>query len=64
MWATSSEGIVNFAALPMLAGNRAKFCSWLIVLRKALFAGAPLYRQSELIAMSQVCEVQPKDGPP
>jgi hypothetical protein len=51
MCATNPEGIVNFAALPVLVGNRAKFCSRLITLRTALFARAPLYGQSELIGL-------------
>ena len=55
---------MNFAALQMLTANPAKFCSRLIALRAASFARAPLYGQSELIAMSQVCEVRPEDGSP
>jgi hypothetical protein len=36
----------------------------LALLRAALFARAPLYGQSELVAMSLVCEVRPEDGSP
>jgi hypothetical protein len=54
MCATNGERIVNFAALQMLTGIRAKFCIRQIALRAALSARAPLYRQSDLIAMSQV----------
>jgi outer membrane protein TolC len=45
----------------MLTGNRAKFCGRLIALRAALFAPAPLYGQSDLIALNPVCEVRPED---
>jgi len=38
MRATNGEGFVNFAALQMLTGNRAKFCSRLIALHTPLFA--------------------------
>jgi len=59
MRATNGEGIVNFAALQMATGNRTKSCCRLIELRATLFARAPLYGQSELIAVNQVCEVRP-----
>jgi hypothetical protein len=63
MSATNGESIANFASLQMLTGNRVKFCSTLITLPFVSFARAPLYKQSELIAMSQFCEVQPEDRP-
>ena len=47
------NGIVNFWCLKMLTADRAKFCSKLIALCLALFAGAPLYGQSEPNATSQ-----------
>jgi len=46
------KGAVNFV-LQMLTANRAQFCSELIALCLALFAGVPLYGQSEVTAASQ-----------
>jgi len=44
---------VNLVPLQMLTGDRAKFCSSLIALCVALFAGPALYGQSELTVPSQ-----------
>ncbi len=44
---------MNFVALKILTADRAKFCGTLIALCLALFAGTPLYGQSESSAASQ-----------
>ena len=44
---------MNLVAPQMLTGDHAKFCSKLIALCLALFAGVPLYAQSDLTAASQ-----------
>ncbi len=44
---------MKFLALQMLTSDRVKFCSKLIALCVALFAGPPLYGQSELTVPSQ-----------
>jgi outer membrane protein TolC len=44
---------VNLVALKMSTADRAKYCSKLIALALALFAGVPLYGQSESSATSQ-----------
>ena len=44
---------MNFIAQSMLTGDGAKFCSKLIALCVALFAGASLYGQSELTVPSE-----------
>jgi outer membrane protein TolC len=53
MCATNGGGVVNFAALKTLTGDRATFCGSLIALCLALFAAVPLYGQSGLTAASQ-----------
>jgi outer membrane protein TolC len=52
-YATNGEGTMNFADQAILTGDRAGFCSKLIAILLALFAGSALYGQSELASSGE-----------